>query len=95
MIMEIGGPQNFFQTYQNLDHEAFDSPFMIPMMESSFTNCINLNVKILEKNLVDGAKETVEKLKGFSENKPINVVLDALKNSGKNEDNALFVLGHG
>jgi len=96
MIMEIGGPEKFFQKFPNLDHEAFRQPSMISIMESTFTNCIKSNIKILEKNDVDvtGAKETIEKLKQFEQSKPVNTVLDALKIPDDKKDSFL-VLGHG
>ncbi len=64
-------------------------------MDSTFANCINANVKILERNDVNGAKETIQKLKEFLQLKPVKTVLDALQIHNENYDSSLLVFGHG
>lgn len=48
MIQESGGPAKFFQRFPDLDLDTFGMQFVRDMMEQTFHNAINSNVKILE-----------------------------------------------
>ncbi len=94
MIAENGGPENFFKRFPDLNFESLDKPPFLGILTSSFATCVNSNIKILEKNDVVGAKQTVEKLKEFTEAKLTKIFLDAIKASQEDKDSFL-VFGHG
>ncbi len=88
MINENGGPEKFFQKFVNFDHEAYDSPYMINMMEGGLIDCIKSNVNILERHQVPGAQLASEKLRSFLGKPFSNAVMTFKRDS-------LLVLGHG
>ncbi|CAL8070780.1 unnamed protein product [Orchesella dallaii] len=94
LIQEMGGPQNFFKRFPNLDFEAFYQPTGRAMMEPMLENGINTNVKILEKNKsIEGKEEIIEFLNSYRSGKGFDEMLNVIKYNP--EEEKLLVLGHG
>ncbi|CAL8070772.1 unnamed protein product [Orchesella dallaii] len=92
-IQEMGGPQNFFKRFPNLNFEAFNQPTARAMMDPMCENGINTNVKMLEKNKnINGKEETIDFLNSFR-GKAYDHMLDIIKYNP--EEEKLLVLGHG
>ncbi|ODN02404.1 putative oxidoreductase dhs-27 [Orchesella cincta] len=93
LIQEMGGPENFFKRFKNLNFEMYATSKARSIMEPMIENAINTNIKILQKNkYIPGADELIEFLNAHV-GKAYDGMLDILNYNPKNEK--LLVLGHG
>ncbi|ODN02392.1 putative oxidoreductase dhs-27 [Orchesella cincta] len=93
LIQEMGGPENFFKRFPNLDFEVYTQPTARTMMDPMIENAIDTNLKILQKNKsVPDSDELIAFLNAHV-GKAYDQILDLIK--CRPEQEKLLVLGHG
>ncbi|ODN02403.1 putative oxidoreductase dhs-27 [Orchesella cincta] len=93
LIHEMGGPENFFKKFPNLDFECFNIPNARTMMEPMMNNGINTNVKLLQRNKNSEDNDEAINFLNSHQGKAFDEVLNIIKCNPAKEK--LLVLGHG